>query len=251
SNGLSELRFASAPGTIGTDYIFPLYLYEGSGQSSIFGQDKRTANFNEYFVNEFSKSINLVYKHEGEGDLSGSFGPESLLYYIYAVLYSSSYRSRFREQLKRDFPKVPIAKNREHFIAFANCGKKLVDMHLLGGNPFDRSKTIFDNPDSWGIKIGGRKPYNAEDWQIKDAHYEKSSKRIYVNDGQYFEGIEEEVWSLVLGGYQVCEKWLKDKKKFVHVLKTDDLKYYMKILVAVRETIKTQKEIDAVKFIKG
>lgn len=67
---------------------------------------------------------------------------------------------------------------------------------------------------------------------------------MYVNNGQYFEGIEKEVWEFMVGGYQVCEKWLKDRKKAERSLSTDDLKHYMKVVVALRETIRLMKEID-------
>ena len=48
----------------------------------------------------------------------------------------------------------------------------------------------------------------------------------------------------MIGGYQVCEKWLKDRKKAERALSTDDLKHYMKIVVAIRETIRLMADID-------
>ena len=65
-----------------------------------------------------------------------------------------------------------------------------------------------------------------------------------MNKGQYFEGVEKEVWEFMIGGYQICEKWLKDRKKAERALSTDDLKHYMKVIVALRETIRVMKEID-------
>jgi hypothetical protein len=59
-----------------------------------------------------------------------------------------------------------------------------------------------------------------------------------------FAGVPEAVWNLHIGGYQVCEKWLKDRKG--RTLSTDDITHYHKIVVALSETIRLMSEIDAV-----
>ena len=120
----------------------------------------------------------------------------------------------------------------------------MVNLHLLGENPFDKSKTILDEQEKWGIKIGGEKPANLPDWQVADVSYNEKDKRVYVKKGQFFEGVEKEVWEFMIGSYQVCEKWLKDRKKAERALSTDDLKHYMKIIVSLRETIRVMKEMD-------
>jgi len=67
--------------------------------------------------------------------------------------------------------------------------------------------------------------------------------RVYVNDEQYFENIPPEVWQFQIGGYQVCEKWLKDRKG--RTLGYDDIEHYRKITEAIRQTIRLMREIDA------
>ena len=59
-----------------------------------------------------------------------------------------------------------------------------------------------------------------------------------------FRGIPEAVWNFQVGGYQVCEKWLKDRKG--HTLSKNDIIHYQKIVVALSETIRLMKEIDQV-----
>ncbi len=54
----------------------------------------------------------------------------------------------------------------------------------------------------------------------------------------------EDVWNFHIGGYQVCEKWLKDRKG--RTLSKDDIAHYQKIVVALAETIRLMKEIDEV-----
>lgn len=229
------------------NYIHPLYIFEkGDGQLSIDGKNKggkaRKANISELAISEYSKKLNLSYVIE-KGDLAKTFGPEDIFYYAYALLHSPTYRSRYAEQLKIDFPRVPVPNNRT-FVKLVRYGNELVNLHMLGENPCDKSKTIFDESEKWAVRIGGDKPGNIEDWKVIDIHYVESDKRVYVNKGQYFEGIEKEEWQFVIGSYQVCDKWLKDRKKAEQCLSLNDLKQFMKIVVAIRETIRIMKEID-------
>ena len=172
------------------------------------------------------------------------FGPEDIFYYAYAIFHSPTYRSRYAEQLKIDFPRLPLTDDKKLFAQLVRFGNELVNLHLLGENPFDKSKTVFDEPEKWSVKISGAKPENLADWKVAEVRYNEKDKRVYVNKGQCFEGVEKEVWEFMIGGYQVCEKWLKDRKKAERSLSTDDLKHYMKIVVAIRETIRLMADID-------
>jgi hypothetical protein len=74
--------------------------------------------------------------------------------------------------------------------------------------------------------------------------YDKEGERVYINNDQYFEGLEEKVWQYRIGGYQVCDKWLKDRKG--RVLFLDDIKHYCKVATAIKHTINIQKSIDEI-----
>ena len=66
--------------------------------------------------------------------------------------------------------------------------------------------------------------------------------RVYINKSQYFEGVDPEVWEFQVGGYQVCQKWLKDRKG--RRLSYDELTTYQRIVVALKETIRLMATID-------
>ena len=70
----------------------------------------------------------------------------------------------------------------------------------------------------------------------------KENGRVWINKKQYFENVPNEVWDFHIGGYQVCEKWLKDRKG--RTLSYDDINHYMKIVSAISETIRIMAEID-------
>ena len=60
--------------------------------------------------------------------------------------------------------------------------------------------------------------------------------KVYINKDQFFEGIRPDVWEFLIGGYQVCEKWIKDRRG--RKLSYDDIRHYQKIVVALGETIR-------------
>jgi len=222
----------------------PLYLYPLSHELNLLGSQSRVPNLSESLIRKVVEMVKLQFIADGRGDLEKTFGPEDIFYYAYAIFHSLTYRTRYAEQLKIDFPRLPITSDKELFKRLVALGNELVNLHLIGENPFDSSKTILDESDKWNVKIAGTCPPNLPDWKVVDVHYDAKEKRVYANAGQYFEGIEKEVWEFMIGGYQVCEKWLKDRKKAERVLSTDDLKHYMKIVVSLRETIRVMGEID-------
>ena len=72
---------------------------------------------------------------------------------------------------------------------------------------------------------------------------------MFINKGQYFEGIQPDIWEFHIGGYQVCEKWLKDRRG--RELSYDDKRHYQKIVLALSETIRLMKQVDEVIIAHG
>lgn len=223
----------------------PLYIYSGSTQGSLLDESNiRKHNLSSEIIKNILDRLKLDFIPDGQGDLLKTIGPEGVFYYSYAVFHSPTYRKRYIEQLKIDFPHLPLTGDRELFTKFVGFGRELVNLHLFGENPFDSSKTLLNEPDKWNIKIGGQRQSNSEDWKVTDGRYDDVNKRVYVNPTQYFEGVEKEVWDFMIGGYRVCESWLKYRNKAERSLSTNDLKHFMKIVVSLRETIRIMKEID-------
>ena len=54
--------------------------------------------------------------------------------------------------------------------------------------------------------------------------------------------LQNEIWKYQIGGYQVCDKWLKDRKG--RILSLDDIRHYCKVVTAIKKTIEIQKKID-------
>lgn len=77
---------------------------------------------------------------------------------------------------------------------------------------------------------------------VEKVRYEAAEKRVRINPEQYFEGVPEEAWEFRVGGYQVLDKWLKDRKG--RALTSADIRHYQRIVVALTETQRIMAEID-------
>ncbi len=166
--------------------------------------------------------------------------PEEIFYYIYAVLYSNTYRKKYAEFLKIDFPRVPFTKDYKVFSSMAEYGKRLVDLHLLKAQELDPPVVKFQGKGSDKVKKVKYEPVG----QTFVSDTKESLPRVYINNDQYFEGVKQEVWEYQIGGYQVCYNWLKDRKG--RRLLLEDIKHYCKIVTSLQKTIEIQRAIDDV-----
>ncbi len=77
---------------------------------------------------------------------------------------------------------------------------------------------------------------------VEKVKYNEQLQQVWINSEQYFAPVTPDIWSFYVGGYQVCEKWLKDRKG--RVLSFDDLTNYQNIVSILAETIELMGEID-------
>lgn len=187
--------------------VFPLYLY-----TKEFGEEKKNPNLKK---EEWQKFNDAVGKETT---------PEEILAYIYAVLHSLSYRERYKEFLKVDFPRIPLPKTAKEFNRLTAIGQQLIDLHLMNNAQSWKCTTTFPEVGSQQVDF--------QKW--KDG-------QVWINDKQYFGNVPESVWEFYIGGYQPAQKWLKDRKG--HILSFDEIKHYLHIIHALEETMKLMKEI--------
>ncbi|MBU0561281.1 MAG: helicase [Bacteroidetes bacterium] len=204
----------------------PLYLYPETDKKDLFS---------EHETGEKKPNIKLELFEELKKNYKKEVTPEEIFYYIYAILYSNTYRTKYSEFLKIDFPRVPFTKNHKLFIQLGKLGKQLADLHLLKSKELDKPISKF--PINGSNKV--EKPF----FTVETRHGMSSNVgRVQINTTQYFDGISPEIWNYQIGGYQVCEKWLKDRKG--RTLTLEEIQTYCKIVTALSKTIELQKEID-------
>ncbi|MBI4727120.1 N-6 DNA methylase, partial [candidate division TA06 bacterium] len=180
----------------GIGYLFPLYVNsekkksKGSSPGVMMLFEPRA----EYNVKKPNLTPELVEK------LTKAYGetpqPERIFNYIYAVLYSNTYRTKYAEFLKSDFPRVPVTADYKLFLKLSALGGQLVEMHLLKSKALDKpmikfegkgnnrvGKLIYENPSPTGRGAGER-------------------LKLYINEAQYFSGLSQNIYEYQIGGYQ-------------------------------------------------
>ncbi|MHB8597908.1 MAG: type ISP restriction/modification enzyme [Ktedonobacteraceae bacterium] len=217
--------------------VFPLYLYPNPNRKGLFDANEpsttpggRRPNLSPAFITDISGKLAMQFVADGKGDLQQTFGPEDMFHYMYAVFHAPMYRTRYAEFLKIDFPRLPLTTHAELFRALCNLGERLVGLHLM-----EKFGTIIIKYPVNGNNVVEKIEY------LEPRDYPEQG-RVSINKTQYFEGVPSEVWNFHVGGYQVCHKWLKDRKG--RMLTFDDLKHYQRIVAALAETITLMEQID-------
>jgi len=208
-------------------YIFPLYVYpETNRQQTIERTVERTPNLNADIVKQITEKLGFTFTNEKE-DSKNTFAPIDILDYVYAVLHSPSYREKYKEFLKIDFPRVPYPKNQESFWQLVELGAEIRKTHLLDSERVEEYITQY--------------PIQGSNEVVKPLF---KDGRVHINDEQYFDNVPQLAWEFYIGGYQPAQKWLKDRKG--RELSYEDIMHYQKVIVALTETHRLMKEIDKV-----
>lgn len=151
---------------------------------------------------------------------------------MYAVFHSPTYRERYAEFLKIDFPRLPLTSSADLFRALCAIGDRLVGLHLM--EQYGQNLPRYP-------QAGNHMVERVEYTQPAD---KPGEGRVWINKTQYFEGVPPGVWEFHVGGYQVCHKWLKDRKG--RALSFGDITHYQRIVGALAETITLMEQVDEV-----
>ena len=227
--------------------VFPLYLY-----SDNMGKVEKTPNLNPEIVGKISASLRLCVKNNPVNPVNPvqKLSPEDIFHYIYAVLHTPSYRSRYREFLKVDFPRIPYPSSAEEFRSLASIGEKLVAVHLLKDPKVRDMFSPYANfPVAGGNVVEFLATKNAEDAKVdgedeslRSLRQKDNAFRVYINSAQYFDNVPVTAWEFFVGGYQPAQKWLKDRKG--RTLTSDDIMHYKAIVAALVETQRLMGELE-------
>lgn len=204
--------------TKGKVAFFPLKLVTGASEMR-FGQDIRP-NFDSKLLSVLEPALSVGAEPDS---------PESILAYCYSILFSQRYRDRYDRFLRTGYPRIPIPREAAVAKSLMLLGRELIRLHTMESNALDEEGSTY---------VGEARPVVGRiSW---------SKNTVWLDKAQTtgFKGVREDVWNFHIGGYQVCEKWLKDRKG--RTLSTHDIARYQKIVVALAETIRVMKEIDEV-----
>ena len=167
------------------------------------GLPHRTVNIVPRFIEAIAQEAGLSFNAENDfADLRVSFGPRDVLGYLYAVLWAPSYVEQYDELLRADFARVPLPPNGKLLRRLAQLGSELISLHIM-------ESPKLNNKIFW------------------------SDDTVWLDKGETagFAGVPEQVWNFYIGGYQICDKWLKDGKG--RVLSNEDVEHYHRMVLAV------------------
>ena len=234
TRNMSEV-ICMSPKTSNNGFVFPLWIRDQALQLDFCWSGKgkspqtttRRPNFSPRFLQAIAETLHLPQTNEHR--LPQGVTAEEIFHYAYSVLHSPAYRQRHAEFLKIDFPRLPLTGNLDLFRALAHFGGELVALHLLESSKLDKPVTTYTGPAS---------P------EVERISYARDTVWLDKAQTRGFQGVPERVWSFQIGGYQVCEKWLRDRKG--RTLSKDDVEHYHRIVVALSETMRLMGEIDEV-----
>ncbi len=204
--------------------VFPLYLYS---EDDALGETRKP-NLDEKIWKKIDECIQIPGQ---AGNDVHATTPEQIFDYIYGVLHTPSYREKYKEFLKVDFPRIPYPENAEKFNQIVALGNKLRKLHLMEEIP--QCQTSFD--------VAGDNTVTELRYEPADTS-KQINGRVFINKTQYFDNVPELAWNFYIGGYQPAQKWLKDRKG--RTLSYDDISHYRKIIAILIETDNLMQELD-------
>lgn len=225
----------------GGGLVFPLYLYPTEGEGKL--GETRKPNLDESIWRKIDACLDSSTPfpsassgNYAQNDNSHITTPEQIFDYIYGVLHTPSYREKYKEFLKIDFPRIPYPENKAEFGRIVSIGNKLRKLHLMEEIP----------PQATSFDIEGDNAVSEIRFEreIPDQVGDDISGKVYINKTQYFANVPELAWNFYIGGYQPAQKWLKDRKN--RTLTYDDISHYRKIIAILIETHKLMQDLDEI-----
>jgi predicted helicase len=219
-------KFTLSSKSSNVSYHLPLFLtFDNSDAPILADEPSHQINLRPEVLRQVSATISDSKTHA----LDPRAFALKVFFFAYAIFHSPGFRSRYSDYLCLDFPRFPLPATCGLFDQLADLGAKLVSLHLLESRKLDKHLTTY---------VGPTKP------EVEKVSHERCTAWLDKAQTCGFRGVPEAVWNLHIGGYQVCEKWLKDRKG--RTLSEDDIEQYHSIVVALSETIRLMDEIDEV-----
>jgi hypothetical protein len=241
-------------GNRGQDYLFPMFLDNTTDAPQMeLGTSPCRSNLQPEFFTALTERLQSGSKKSNSKDAQLAVSTEDAFAYVVGILHSPTYRTRYKDFLLKDFARVPLTSDPQLFRILVSLGSAAIATHLLDAQFTRTEAASFPLPGSREVEDDYPK-YLPPDSPEPGTSKPLTSGRVYINKGndpdgsrgQYFDNVPPEVWDFHIGGYQVCEKWLKDRRAdaYGRSLTFADIEHYQKVVAAIRETIRIMAEID-------
>lgn len=235
---IADKNLLASAQKLGAGNVFPLFLYPEEGSI----ETDRRVNMDEAIMAKILLGAAVVKRSspaESEKVNANETSALQVFDYIYGILHSPAYRTKYKEFLKVDFPRIPYPKDQAVFDHFRSYGQQLRLLHLMDSATMHRLsekyRDIATFPESGNMMV---------EQVAFDAGEDDRVPRVRINATQYFSGVPKAAWDFYIGGYQPAQKWLKDRKG--RTLSFDDIQHYRRIIAVLLETQRLIDEIDLI-----
>ena len=166
---------------MGDTQCFPFYVYDKDGTN-------RRENITDWALQQFQ----------------AAHGPDvtkwDIFHYVYALLHSPAYRTRYAENLKRELPRIPLTPNETAgaFRRYVAIGEQLLKLHRDYEDAAEYRLQAIEDRDV---------VYN---WRVEKMRLSKDKTQIVVNESLTLGGIPPETFEYRLGNRSALE-WVLDQ----------------------------------------
>lgn len=163
-------------------------------------QGNRLDNITDWSLAEFKK-----HYQPGRGKKAQPITKEAIFHYVYAVLHDPHYREKYAQNLKREFPRIPLYGDSEStFWQWSQWGAELMALHIGYEKvaPFALKRS--DVPDD-KARAAGQSPKPA-------LKADREAGRVVIDSETTLSGIPPAAWHYQLGNRCALE-WVLDQYK--------------------------------------
>jgi hypothetical protein len=173
--------------------------------------------------------------------------PASVFAYVYAVLSSTKYRTRYGAYLKADFPRIPTTVEPNVFTQLAQYGRQLITCHTALSFDGESATSLLAEAKAPGEVVG--KVVGAIRGIINNKAIRWEQDALWLSDEIRIDGVSAAIWGYEVGGYRLCERWLRGRASAPMTLRMLD--EFRGIMAAIRRTLQVVEEIDAALPVSG
>tara|TARA_R110002072_G_scaffold71798_2_gene172207 strand:+ start:870 stop:5768 length:4899 start_codon:yes stop_codon:yes gene_type:complete len=213
--GFSAFMLETVPNlhTVDTGQGFPLKIFEEAEEDE--GLFASTDTSGGYSVRDGITDAGLQHfrtAYPGE-----EFTKEDVFYYVYGLLHSEDYRSRYADNLSKELPRIPCVKKVEDFWAFSRAGRALGELHVNYESAAPYPVTIKQGDLRTAVIKDPEAFYRVTKMKYAGKRGEEDKSTVIYNANITMQDIPIEAYDYVVNGKPALE-WVKERQ----VVKTDN-----------------------------
>ena len=196
--------------TLGDTQCFPRYYFNTAevGKDDLLSQSNNCKEHNqEQRIDNISPKVIKLFQQQYKDN---SIDADAVFYYVYGILHSPIYRTRYANNFSKEFPRIPYAASKKDFWQFSEAGKQLGNWHInYEKHNVEPNIKIIENPD---MLSKDKDFYRVEKIKFGGTRLSPVKTEIIYNDNITIAGIPSEAYDYKIMGKSPIE-WLMERYK--------------------------------------